>query len=85
MTDTDHLDQTLAQLLSLGKPEQQVGEGERIFRWPERDAPGSFRIACSCGRWDFVGTADEIYRAGLTHDDSPWNRHVVGVRERLSS
>ena len=53
-------------------------------RWPTPDTPGTYRIGCSCGQWESTGTAAQIRRASLSHDDAPWQSHVVTIRERLS-
>jgi hypothetical protein len=53
-------------------------------RWPEKHAPGTYRIVCSCGRWEFTGTATEIHYAAIGHDDSPGDRHIVAIRSEIA-
>jgi hypothetical protein len=48
--------------------------------WPEPDEPGRFLIICSCGKWQFSGTAREINNASRAHDDSPFGEHIVTAR-----
>lgn len=57
---------------------------QRCGHWPESDAPGTYRVACSCGSWEATGTPEEVTAASRLHDDAPWRSHVVTVRERLS-
>ncbi len=52
--------------------------------WPEPDAPGTFRVTCSCGKWEFVGRPDEIVREARGHDDSPWRNHVVSFAGKVT-
>lgn len=46
--------------------------------WPALDAPGRYRVRCSCLA-SFVGSAREIDDWGRMHDDSPGNKHVVSI------
>lgn len=52
-------------------------------KWPKRTDQGRYRIACSCQRWEFTGTAEEVYQASLRHEDSPFRKHIVSIRERI--
>lgn len=56
----------------------------RIYGWPETSDIGTFHIACSCNRWEFTGTAQEIIEASRSHDDAPWTSHVVTIRDRVT-
>jgi len=58
---------------------------ERLASWPDKDAPGEFLIKCSCGRWEFRGTVEQIDAASRSHDDSPWRNHIVSIVGRLIS
>jgi hypothetical protein len=55
---------------------------ERCSRWPRREDTGRYRVACSCGEWEFTGTAAEIVDAEKRHVYGP---HVVTVRARKAS
>lgn len=46
--------------------------------WPALDAPGLYAAHCSCLATR-TGTSAEIHNWGRTHDDSPFNRHVVSI------
>jgi hypothetical protein len=56
-------------------------DGEKLHTWwPPEDAPGRYLIRCSCGRWEFTGTAREITVASRKHDDSPGRSHIVHIQ-----
>lgn len=43
-------------------------------------ASGRITLICSCNRWTAAAsTLDELNRQAASHDDSPWQRHVVRV------
>ena len=52
--------------------------------WPTGDAPGRYVVRCSCRRWSATGTAAEVNKASRSHDDSPFARHIVSVRGRVT-
>ena len=56
-----------------------------VTAWPEKDAPGRYRITCSCGGWEFIGTVAAINYQSRKHDDSPWHNHIVMIRERVDA
>jgi hypothetical protein len=56
---------------------------ERVASWPQAGEAGEYVIGCSCGKWEFVGTVDEINEASRSHDDSPWRSHFVTIRGRV--
>ena len=55
---------------------------ERCMRWPDVDDGATYRVVCSCGRWEATGTVAEVNAASIAHDDSPWSHHIVSVRAR---
>lgn len=50
------------------------------LHYPVAGDQGRFTIGCSCGQWSFTGTAEECIARGRSHDDSPWQWHIVSVK-----
>jgi hypothetical protein len=58
--------------------DQDMDDDEHRGLWPALDAPGRYTAQCSCLA-DFTGSAREVRDWGRSHDDSPWQSHVVSI------